>query len=404
MVNSHPRRTCIPAMAMGMTKSNRHDHDSSINNSREVADIPQERDFTGTPYIPIYVTLPLGIINSDCEIVDVDGLLNQPNTLKSTNIDGVTIECWWGIVYFDLMRSFRMVFNEFFENGSISQIEIGLGPRGELRYPSHSAKFGWKYPGIGEFQCYDKYLFKSLQKAAETWGASSFGKGSEDTGSINSIPQNTEFFHDDGEYTSFYGSFFSRWYFQVLIDHADQVLGLAHLAFRGIPIAAKLPGIHWWRNTNSHAAELTAGFYYRCYSQVASMLKRLESTLNFACLEVRTRDEEREFLKALADPKIPVGEKEFLQASADPNKLVFEVLIAAWDADIPAAGENARPIYHREGYNRILENAKPLGDPSCRCRLSVCNYLRLGPTLLEKHNFMEFERFVRKMHGGHPFN
>lgn len=80
------------------------------------------------------------------------------------------------------------------------------------------------------------------------------------------------------------------------------------------------------------------------------------------------------------------------------------MLIAAWDADIPAAGENARPIYHREGYNRILENAKPLGDPSCRCRLSVCNYLRLGPTLLEKHNFMEFERFVRKMHGGHPFN
>ncbi|PHU09603.1 Beta-amylase 2, chloroplastic [Capsicum chinense] len=351
MVNSHPRRTCIPAMAMGMTKSNRHDHDSSINNSREVADIPQERDFTGTPYIPIYVTLP---------------------------------------VYFDLMRSFRMVFNEFFENGSISQIEIGLGPRGELRYPSHSAKFGWKYPGIGEFQCYDKYLFKSLQKAAETWGASSFDKGSENTGSINSIPQNTEFFnteffHDDGEYISFYGSFFSRWYFQVLIDHADQVLGLAHLAFRGIPIAAKLPGIHWWRNTNSHAAELTAGFYYRCYSQVASMLKRRESTLNFACFEVRTRDEEREFLKALADPKIPV-------------------LIAAWDADIPAAGENARTIYRREGYNRILENAKPLGDPSCRCRLSVCNYLRLGPTLLEKHNFMEFERFVRKMHGGHPFN
>ncbi|PHT40556.1 hypothetical protein CQW23_19410 [Capsicum baccatum] len=365
MVNSHPRRTCIPAMAMGMTKSNRHDHDSSINNSREVADIPQERDFTGTPYIPIYVTLPLGIINSDCEIVDVDGLLNQLNTLKSTNIDGVTIECcsgddvyiplpqWvmeigynnpdifftdkeqrrnhecltWGIdrervlrgrtaheVYFDLMRRFRMVFNEFFENGSISQIEIGLGPRGELRYPSHSAKFGWKYPGIVEFQCYDKYLFKSLQK--------------------------------------------------------EQRHGEPHPLVKDPKI--QLPGIHWWRNTNSHAAELTAGFYYRCYSQVASMLKRRESTLNFACFELRTRDEEREFLKSLADPKIPVGEKEFLQASADPNKLVFEVLTAAWDVDIPAAGENARPIYHREGYNRILENAKPLGDPSCRCRLSVC--------------------------------
>lgn len=49
----------------------------------------------------------LGIINSDCEIVDVDGLLNQPNTLKSTNIDGVTIECWWGIVEAQTPQSYN---------------------------------------------------------------------------------------------------------------------------------------------------------------------------------------------------------------------------------------------------------------------------------------------------------
>lgn len=55
-------------------------------------------------------------------------------------------------VYFGLMRSFSVEFIEFFENGVISEIEIGLGPCGELRYPSHSAKLGWKYPGIGEFQ------------------------------------------------------------------------------------------------------------------------------------------------------------------------------------------------------------------------------------------------------------
>lgn len=57
-------------------------------------------------------------------------------------------------VYFDYMRSFRVEFDEFFKDGIISEIEIGLGPCGELRYPSYPAKFGWRYPGIGEFQVY----------------------------------------------------------------------------------------------------------------------------------------------------------------------------------------------------------------------------------------------------------
>jgi beta-amylase len=45
-----------------------------------------------------------------------------------------------------------MEFDDYFEDGLISEIEIGLGPCGELRYPSYPEKHGWKYPGIGEFQ------------------------------------------------------------------------------------------------------------------------------------------------------------------------------------------------------------------------------------------------------------
>lgn len=50
------------------------------------------------------------------------------------------------------MRSFRVEFDEYFEDGIISEIEVGLGACGELRYPSYAANHGWKYPGIGEFQ------------------------------------------------------------------------------------------------------------------------------------------------------------------------------------------------------------------------------------------------------------
>lgn len=74
------------------------------------------------------------------------------------------------------------------------------------------------------------------------------------------------------------------------------------------------------------------------------------------------------------------------------------MLNAAWDVGIPVASENALPCYDREGYNKILENAKPFNDPDGR-HLSAFTYLRLSPELMEEHNFMEFERFVKRMHG-----
>jgi beta-amylase len=40
----------------------------------------------------------------------------------------------------------------FFADGTITEIEVGLGPCGELRYPSYAQTQGWIFPGIGEFQ------------------------------------------------------------------------------------------------------------------------------------------------------------------------------------------------------------------------------------------------------------
>lgn len=55
--------------------------------------------------------------------------------------------------------------SDFLEAGSLVDIEVGLGPAGELRYPSYTQSQGWRFPGIGEFQvrfgssCYRKSLF-----------------------------------------------------------------------------------------------------------------------------------------------------------------------------------------------------------------------------------------------------
>lgn len=45
------------------------------------------------------------------------------------------------------------------------EIQVGMGPCGELRYPSYPESNGtWRFPGIGEFQCYDKVSSKERIK------------------------------------------------------------------------------------------------------------------------------------------------------------------------------------------------------------------------------------------------
>ncbi|XP_078182610.1 beta-amylase 2, chloroplastic-like isoform X2 [Carex rostrata] len=449
-----------------------------------------DREFSGTPYVPVYVMLPLDVVNMSCEVADPDSLMNDLKLLKIAGVDGVMVDCWWGIVeanqpleynwsgykhlfhiirqlklklqvvmsfhkcggnvgddmtiplpnwiaeignaspdiyftdregrrntecltwgidkervlrgrtalevvvllclvlkvYFDFMRSFRVELDEFFEEGIISEIEIGLGPCGELRYPSYPMEHGWRYPGIGEFQCYDRYLMKSLRNAAEERGHSFWGKGPDDAGTYNSRPQDSAFFCDGGDYDGYYGRFFLSWYSKVLIDHADHVLMLAKLAFEGSSIAVKVSGVHWWYKTASHAAELTAGFYNSCnrdgYAPIAAILKKHNTALNFTCVELRTLNQYEEFPEAMSDPE----------------GLVWQVLNVAWDAGILVASENALMCFDRDGFNKILENAKPLNDPDGRHLLSF-TYLRLAPALFEENNFFEFKRFVKKMHG-----
>jgi len=57
----------------------------------------------------------------------------------------------------------------------ITEVVIGAGPCGELRYPSYAQANGWSFPGVGEFQCYDQYALASLAKAAADAGHVEWG-------------------------------------------------------------------------------------------------------------------------------------------------------------------------------------------------------------------------------------
>lgn len=53
--------------------------------------------------------------------------------------------------YTDLMVAFRDQFSQLLGT-VVTDADIGLGPKGEFRYPSTPVDSRWNFPGIGEFQ------------------------------------------------------------------------------------------------------------------------------------------------------------------------------------------------------------------------------------------------------------
>ncbi|CAN6205647.1 unnamed protein product [Urochloa humidicola] len=301
-------------------------------------------------------------------------------------------------VYADFMRSFRENMANFLNSGLVVDIEVGLGPAGELRYPSYAETQGWVFPGIGQFQCYDKYLAADFKAAATEAGHPEW-ELPRDAGEVNDTPEDTGFFAaQGGTYLTEQGRFFLTWYSSKLLEHGDKILDEANKAFLGcrVKLAAKVSGIHWWYRHPSHAAELAAGYYNLAgggraardgYGPVARVLARHDgAVLNFTCAEMRDSEQPAE-------------------AMSSPEELVRQALSAGWREGIEVACENALSRYDRAGYNQMLLNARPNGVggggggelPPPR-RVAAVTYLRLSDELLAGNNFRIFRTFVRKMH------
>ncbi|KAG7674349.1 hypothetical protein Ndes2526B_g05075 [Nannochloris sp. 'desiccata'] len=134
--------------------------------------------------------------------------------------------------YVDFMRAFREEFKP--DLGKlIEEVVVGSGPCGELRFPSYPEPNGWRFPGIGEFQCYDRRALASLARAAVAVGRPEWGNaGPHDAGTYNSGPEETGFFRGwGGRWDTEYGRFFLSWYSQALLEHGERMLAAAGSVF-----------------------------------------------------------------------------------------------------------------------------------------------------------------------------
>ncbi|CAM6086813.1 unnamed protein product [Calypogeia fissa] len=299
-------------------------------------------------------------------------------------------------VYADFMRSFRDTFSDLLGE-TIIEIQVGMGPAGELRFPGYPEQNGrWRFPGIGEFQCYDKYMLANLKVAAESIGKPGWGHGGPtDAGNYNQWPDETSFFKKDGGWNTDYGKFFLGWYSDMLLAHGERVLSAAEGVFRGrgVVLSGKVAGIHWHYKTRSHAPELTAGYYNTRhrdgYLPIARMFGRHGVTLNFTCIEMK--DEEQP------------GD-----AQCSPESLLRQVTSSARTAGVRLAGENALPRFDQTAHDQVVRKSRlqfdQRGDiaeeqePMC-----AFTFLRMSESLFYSDNWRLFVPFVRHMQEGRTF-
>ncbi|XP_010558493.1 PREDICTED: inactive beta-amylase 9 [Tarenaya hassleriana] len=282
-------------------------------------------------------------------------------------------------VYLGFCESFKSAFSDFIGN-TISGITIGLGPDGELRYPSHHHSLtGTKISGAGEFQCYDKHMLASLRQHAESTGNPLWGLGGPHYApTYDQPPHSSTFFKDGGSWESVYGHFFLSWYSSLLVSHTDRVLSLASSTFNGtgVALSGKLPLLHSWHKLRSRPSELTAGFYGTGNRDGYEVVSELFAK-NSCGMIIPGMD--------LSDAHQPA------ESLSSPESLLAHVKTSCKKFRVVVSGQNSSdPV--PDGFNRIAENLREENTA-----IDLFTYQRMGAYFFSPEHFPSFTEFVRSL-------
>jgi len=324
-----------------------------------------------------FLVQTVGVTNPDIYYTDIQG--NRNMEYLSCGVDykpifppGRTAVA----MYSDFIREFAEHYADLFDS-LIYEVKIGLGPAGELRYPSYSSD-SWNFPGIGEFQCYDANLLKEYNTAATK--NNQWPNLPNNAGSYNDTPSDAPFFSQNTNltYQSAYGQFFLEWYSSRLIQHGQSILGNAvailNIYSPNVTVAAKLGCVYWQYKDDSHAAELTAGYKNDLddgYRPFAQMLAGLGVSLEFSCFEKRDKDQ---------------------TGRSAPEDLVDQTLQTAQSVGASLVGQNSQTLYNSSAFKQIEHN--------CRHDLLPIvgfDFHNLEDALFEQSNFDSFRSFVKTM-------
>ncbi|MED6220522.1 hypothetical protein PIB30_045585 [Stylosanthes scabra] len=347
---------------------------------------------------PNRIPLPLWVLDE----INKDPELAYSDRFGRRNIEYISLGCDILPVlrgrtpiqaYADFMRDFRETFRPSL-GITITRVQIGMGPGGELRYPSFSfqkpnvASFG----ELGEFQCYDKYMLASLNACARNIGKREWGDGGPfGAGSLMQNPEHTDFFKNEGgSWNTPYGKFFLEWYSDMLLLHGERICREAETIFRGteVLISAKVAAVHWHYATQSHPSELTTGYYNTFERDGYLPIARLFSKYGFAmccsCFEMQDAAMQK------------------INPSGSPEGFLKQLLLAARLCDISLEGQNFTTDLDDNAFAQVLKMSKFYSN-GIEKRPFAFNFVRMDKRMFESQNWDRFARFVRQMSNGKIF-
>lgn len=227
--------------------------------------------------------------------------------------------------YKSVFRAFSQEFADIAEH--FVEINVSLGPAGELRYPSYNSHDkGTDWPNRGALQCYSELAIASFR----TWVLEKYGQESEVAkawGLAEIVPEDVappidagDFFKRKMHIKTVYGRDLLEWYNGALIKHGHMVMSAAletfdaeESALKGVDLGAKIPGVHWrmgeWLDGKivmfDRLAEIPAGLISvdkaewtsdekgHGYQSIVALFKELNEAavntrvvLHFTCLEM----------------------------------------------------------------------------------------------------------------------
>lgn len=247
---------------------------------------------------------------------------------------------------------------------TVVEVQVGMGPCGELRYPSYRMEADlWAFPGIGQFQCYDQWMRKS-------WKATF----PDDLGLYNHTPNDCMFFKHG--YKEEKGRAFLDWYSTEMLNHLERVLETVKVGGQ-VERSVKIAGIHWWRLHKSRAAETTSGYVESnqnsVYAKIMQIAKRQHVDICFTCLEMTSWQQP-------------------WNAKCGPVQLVEEVWKEAKKYGVRVGGENALEGVNGRGYGQIVEMWK-----RCKAEKGRFTLLRLSNQCEQEEWRRTFGKFVSDM-------
>jgi hypothetical protein len=240
------------------------------------------------------------------------------------------VSCWATDYVLDDYKAFFGAFQSHFASKAkhIAELNISLGPAGELRFPSYNSHDkNTDYPTRGALQCYSELARESfvdyvMQKYGNRDGVS------QAWGEFENIepPRDVDAFFTHSIHTNTqYGRDLFDWYTSSLLNHGRKVMNAAidtfstnGAPFAGIDMGAKVPGVHWrmghWEGErlvlSDRLAEVNAGLIRTSdwnsssdeshgYSHIIGLFRELQSArrgtrvvLHFTCLEMADGENE----------------------------------------------------------------------------------------------------------------